>query len=355
MKILVISLAGIGDTIFATPLIHELRASHPDATIDVLVMWPGSRQVLEGNPHVNSVHQHDLIKTSPLDALKFLRPLRATRYDISLSTHPQSRIQYRLVARYVAARTRLSHTYECSGWRDRFLVNRTTPQDYSIHCVENNLALLGLMGTQRKLSTHHYELFLTGDEEQWAADFVARHGLAGQRLLGLHVGSGGTKNLQLRRWPVGHYVELVKRLNQERKDVSVLLFGGPEEKEAHKVILRETNSPLVMQPDSRNIRQAAALLKKCRAFISVDTALMHLAAVARVPKQIVIETPTFNKTVEPYGQPFELVPNQAVAGRNLEYYRYDGGDIKGTDEELRRCMASVTVDAVYAAVCRALD
>ena len=355
MKILVISLAGIGDTLFATPLIHELRANHPDATIDALVLWPGSRQVLEGNPYVNTVHQHNLIAATTGERLQFLRPIRANGYDVSLSTHPQSRIHYRLVARYVAAKTRLSHTYECSGWLDRFLVNRTLPQDYSIHCVENNLALLGLMGARRILPGHQYELFLTAAEEQWAADFITRRGLARQRLLGLHVGSGGTKNLPLRRWPVAHYVELIQRLNQERKDVSVLLFGGPEEKEAHEVILRETNSPLTLQPDSKNIRQAAALLKKCRAFISVDTALMHLAAVAKVPKQIVIETPTFNKTVEPYAQPFELVPNPAVAGRNLEYYRYDGGDIKGTDEELRRCMKSVTVDAVHTTVCRALD
>ena len=46
MKILVISLAGIGDTLFATPLIHELRANFPDATIDALVMWPGAKDLL---------------------------------------------------------------------------------------------------------------------------------------------------------------------------------------------------------------------------------------------------------------------------------------------------------------------
>ena len=61
VKILVISLAGIGDTLFATPLIHELRANFPDATIDVLVMWAGSKDLLEHNPHVNRVFQKNLI------------------------------------------------------------------------------------------------------------------------------------------------------------------------------------------------------------------------------------------------------------------------------------------------------
>ena len=57
MKILVISLAGIGDTLLATPLIHELRANFPDATIDALVLWAGSKDLLEDNPHLGRVHQ----------------------------------------------------------------------------------------------------------------------------------------------------------------------------------------------------------------------------------------------------------------------------------------------------------
>ena len=50
MKILVISLAGIGDTLFATPLLHELRANFPDATIDVLVKEAGARE-FSGRDH----------------------------------------------------------------------------------------------------------------------------------------------------------------------------------------------------------------------------------------------------------------------------------------------------------------
>ena len=48
-------MAGIGDTLIATPLIHELRANFPDAVIDALAMWPGSKDLLENNPHINRV------------------------------------------------------------------------------------------------------------------------------------------------------------------------------------------------------------------------------------------------------------------------------------------------------------
>ncbi|HWQ93262.1 MAG TPA: hypothetical protein VN673_16425, partial [Clostridia bacterium] len=58
---------------------------------------------------------------------------------------------------------------------------------------------------------------------------------------------------------------------------------------------------------------------------------------------------------EPYGNPFTLVRNPAVGGRNLEFYRYDGRAIQGTTEELIRCMESVTVEAVCEAVGHALS
>ena len=347
MKILVISLAGIGDTLLATPLIHELRANFPDATIDALALWNGSRGLLENNPHLNRVHQKNLMQCGKLEALRFLWSLRREHYDFSINTHPQSRIHYRVTARIVGAATRISHEYECFGALDRWLVNRTLPQDYTRHSIENNFAVLPLLGAQIKLPAHQIEVFLTADEEQWADDFLARHKLAGQKLLGVHAGSGGTKNLPLKRWPLKNYAGLVRRLTGERSDIRMLLFGGPEEVKDHEVILAQGNLEHVLQANTKNLRQTAALMKRCSAFLSVDTALMHLAAAMKVPKQIVIEAPTLNVTNFPYGNPFTLVKNPVVNGRGLDYYRYDGGDIKGTREELLACMASVTVESVF--------
>jgi ADP-heptose:LPS heptosyltransferase len=174
-------------------------------------------------------------------------------------------------------------------------------------------------------------------------------------LMGLHIGSGGTKNLALRRWPLSSYRDLIQRLSQSDPDLAVLLFGGPEEEKDHARLLAGVDRRRVFAPPTRNLREAAALLGRCRLFLSVDTALMHLAAAMNVPAQVVIETPTWNRTVEPYGRPFVLVPNPGVAGRNLEFYRYDGRGIRGSAEEISRCMQSVTVDSVHSAVTGALQ
>lgn len=355
MKILVISLAGIGDTLLATPLIHELRANFPDDTLDALVLWRGAKDLLAHNPHLDRVHQQDLMRGPKTASLRFLWSLRKEKYDVSINTHPQSRMHYRIAARIIGAPIRISHRYECFGVWDRWLVNRTLPQSYEEHSVENNLRLLPLLGAGPRLGTHAMEVYPTAADEDWAAAFLTDRGLSAPMKLGIHTGSGGTKNLALKRWPLAHYVELVQRLNRERPDVSVLLFGGPEEESDHATILARADPRRVVRAETKNLDQAAALLRRCDAFLSVDTALMHLAAAVKVRRQIVIEAPTLNRTNLPYGHAFTLVKNPAVAGRNLDYYRYDGRGIRGTREALLRCMASVTPEAVWQAVEAALN
>jgi heptosyltransferase-3 len=350
VKILVISLAGNGDTLFATPLIHELRLNFPGATIDALVRWPAARDLLAGNPHLNRVHQKDLMKCGPVAAVHYLGCLRGNSYDLSINTHPQSRIHYRVVARMIGAKTRFSHDYDSSGFLDRWLVNRSLPQDYTRHAVENNLAVLPLIGAKKLLPRHETELFLTPAEEAWTKEFLAQHQLANRKLLGIHVGSGGTKNLALRRWPLVNYIELVRRLRRDTPETGILFFGGPDEQADHEQILATLGPQNLYFPKTPGLVQAAHLLKQCGIFLSVDTVMMHLAAAVKVRRQVVIETPTWNPPIQPYANPVTLVKNPVVDGRGLDYYRYDGGNIKGTREELIACMASVTVDAVLAAV-----
>jgi heptosyltransferase-2 len=355
MKLLVISYAGIGDTLFATPLIHELRVNFPNATIDAFVRWPGSRDLLENNPHLNSVRQKDLIKCGPVASLGFLGQLRRNKYNVTINTHPQSRALYRMVARFISAPVRISHLYDQSTIFDRMLVNRTIRQNYERHCIENNLALLEFLGVKPKAARHQYELYLSDAELIWAKEFLGAEQLSDRKLLGIHVGSGGTKNLALRRWPLSRFEELIRRLNRSHPDLVILLFGGPEEEKDHeKLMMGQTGRSRILHPKTKNLRQAAALVKFCDLFLSVDTALMHIAATMKVQKQIVIETPTWNKPIEPYCNPFILVPNPAVAGRNLHYYRYDGRGIRGSPQELIRCMESVSVDSVWQTIADAL-
>jgi heptosyltransferase-2 len=346
MKILVISLAGIGDTLLATPLLRVLREQCPNATIDVLARWPGSRDLLVGNPHINAVHQQNLVDAGAFANLKFLTSVRRERHDVSINTHPQGKREYRFIARLIGAPLRLSHRYENWSWADRLLVNRSIDQDYDIHCIENSLRLLPLMGLQEPKTPADCELYFNSGEQDWAEQFVQSRGFASRTLLGVHVGSGKTKNLMLKRWPLDNYIRVIRSVLAEYAGATLLLFGGPEEKEDNEQILNEIRDPRLVKVESRTMKEAAALLGRCKVFLSVDNVFMHLAAAVKVREQIVIESPTFNKTIEPYHRPFRLVRNPMVAGRNLDYYRYDGRDIQGGTEHLLACMRSVTPEAV---------
>jgi ADP-heptose:LPS heptosyltransferase len=355
VKILVISLAGIGDTLIATPLIHELRENFSDATIDVLVRWTPAKDLLAGNPHVRRVLACDFFEAGAPAFLKSMLGLRHEHYDVSINVHPQSKVIYRVVARIIGATRRLSHIYDNSTFLDDLLMTHKLAQDYTIHSADNNLKLLSLLGKAPKLAQHGFELFLTPEEITAAKNIADRNKLASRRVVGIHVGSGKTKNLRMKRWPVENYITLIQRLTSARPDVTVLLFGGPEEQAENARIAAEAAHPNLVIPKTRSIREAGALMKHCEVFLSVDNAMMNFAAAMKVPKQVLIESMAFGPTLEPYGRPYRLVKNPAVHGRNLDYYRYDGKGIRGTEQELRRIMEAVTVDDVSAALTEALS
>ena len=334
----------------STPLIHDLRLNFPEAEIEALVLWPGAAALLEGNPHLTALHQHQFLKSSRLSSLRFVLGLRRRHYDVSLNAHPQGRRGYRLIARLIGARRRLSHSYENEGWMDPHLVTDSIPQDYSVHAAENNARFLPLIGARRLLPRPAYEIYLSSAETTWAADYAARNGLSGVRWLGIHAGSGGTKNLALRRWPLERYAELVTRLQAKFPELPVVFFGGPEDRVAQSELFGRLRAGRTLFPEFPTLRHAAALVGHAHAFLSVDTVFMHLAAAMQVPRQFVIETPTLNPCILPLREDWVRIANPAVGGRSLEYYRYDGRPIAGGAAEIRRLMESVTVDAVEAAL-----
>jgi ADP-heptose:LPS heptosyltransferase len=344
-RVLVIALAGIGDALIATSFLRELRRQLPGAEIDILVRWRGAADLLKGNPGVTNVRCHDFGSGGMQASLRMLRSLAARRYDVSFTLHPQGRREYRIITRLIGARRRITHAYENASWIDRLLVTDCLPQDYTVHSSENNARLLPLAGLEHGASDQGYVLNLTPEETGWARDWVAARGLVGRPWIGVAAGSGGTKNLALRRWSPRRYEELVRRLAEIRPETPLVFFGGPEERELHGRF-RTNLGGLFIEAATPSLRHAAALVAEGPVFLSSDGVFMHLAAAGRVRHQFLIESPAFNPPMAPRRPDYILIENPAVHGRNLEYYRYDGRNLKGTPEELVRIMETVTVDDV---------
>ena len=90
-KILVVQLDHMGDAILSTPIFPRLRASYPDAIIEVLAS-PSNREVFEADPEVDRVHLADRNWFERQPGRRALgsavwtlgRSLRAHEYDLGI-------------------------------------------------------------------------------------------------------------------------------------------------------------------------------------------------------------------------------------------------------------------------------
>lgn len=349
MKILIISLAGIGDSLIASPLIQELGENFPKAEIDVFVSREQTKNLLKNNPNIDDIFQFDMVKEGYVKSLLYCLKLRG-KYDISINTHPQSKIQYRIIARLINAKKRISHLYDNSNFLDKFLVNKTLMQDYNISSIDNNINLLKLLNVEPRLKKHNYKIFLSKDDKKKADDFIKEYKLRGKsnKLIGIHVGSGTTKNMILKRWPLDNYIKLIKKLLQNKK-INILLFSGPDEETENRRIIREVGDKRVRLVKTDSIREAAAIIKKCFVFLSVDNVLMHIASAMDV-RQIVIAGPSYDKCVEPKSKPIVIASD--IKCRPC--YRYNGKGINCTKKEKMKCLKDITAEKVYEVIKRKL-
>src|SRR5437867_615113 len=85
MRILLLTLLPIGDTLFATPAVHALRKRYPDAHITALV-YPTNKGILINNPDVDDFAVWPTRQTWPglLAFLALFLKLRRGRYDLAV-------------------------------------------------------------------------------------------------------------------------------------------------------------------------------------------------------------------------------------------------------------------------------
>lgn len=363
-RILIISLSGVGDTFFATSFIKELKKLYPDSKIDDLVLWKASAQLLEKNQDINEVLYDNLESKNRIKMLFFFFSLRKRKYDISFNVYPQSRVEYRIVSWIIGAKKRFSHWYRNCCIFDKFFITDFINENKEIHCSLNNLNFINYLNGKKINDTLiHKDLNLNIDlykeHLDWGSQFLASNNLFGKEIVGIHVGSGRTKNLELRRWPTEKYISLIIKLLENHQNLSVIIFGGKEEKINDEYIYREVlkfndeykNRIFLCEPE--NILFTASVIKNCDVFLSVDTSLMHIAGALKVKKQIIIETPTFDQTVYPMNN-FIIIKNPELekfrffrtVKKTGDIYSYDGKPIKASNSELKKIMNSVTVESV---------
>lgn len=113
--------------------------------------------------------------------------------------------------------------------------------------------------------------------------------------LALHPGSGSEK----KNWPEQNWAELIRRLIETTAH-PLLIVGGEAEGERLDRLTRALPAGRVMIARSLPLRELAARLQSCVAFVGHDSGITHLAAALEVPT-VVLWGPTVRRVWQPLG------------------------------------------------------
>ncbi|ENM2495895.1 ADP-heptose--LPS heptosyltransferase RfaF [Serratia marcescens] len=282
MKILVIGPSWVGDMMMSQSLYRTLKAEYPSAEIDVMApAW--CRPLLARMPEVNQALAmplgHGALGLG--ERRRLGRALRANRYDRAYVL-PNS-FKSALVPFFADIPQR-------TGWRGEMrygLLNDVRVLDKAAFplMVQRYVALAYDKGRiQRADDLPQPQLWpqlQVSDEE--IADTTAAFNLTDSRpIVGF---CPGAEFGPAKRWPHYHYATLAQRLIENGYQIA--LFGSAKDHEAGEQIRA------ALQEDARDfclnlagktqLEQAVILIAACRAVVSNDSGLMHVAAALNKP------------------------------------------------------------------------
>ena len=261
-------MARIGDTLLVTPAISSLKKAFPDALIDVIAHHK-RMCVLENNPDI-----HSLSGSTCLEHFRRLLFNRTT-YDIVFIYARESRL-----IKYGRSRGKLVVGFEQQDAKLNKLFDICVKKsDLLVHAVDDRLSLIkaiGLESPDRKLT-----YVISENEREWAESFIHNHSLQNNKLkIGFQVAGFPTK--AYRDWPAGHFITLGQYILKELGG-NILLFGDMKDhKKALKIQSALGDNALIVAGKT-TLRQTAALISCCNAFVTTDTGPMHISFALKVP------------------------------------------------------------------------
>ncbi len=254
------STTGLGDTIWATPAIEELRAAFPDLYIAVLTS-PIGGEVLLHNPCINRIY---LLKKSWIGQIVSLtRQLGREHFDTILVFHASQRIALFLVS--LLGAKRVLGTQGLNKGMDWIL---TDPLPATLqHEAERRLKMVEQLGIVCTGKVPRLELSPNPNSQ-----FLISRRMDGGPWVALHPGAKEV----FRRWPLTQWIELARRLHQ-KSSCQFLITGSGAERDLMESLHREIPAARLL-PDGASFLHMAGLLSQMDLLISNDTGPLHAAA-----------------------------------------------------------------------------
>lgn len=252
----------IGDAVMSLGFLAALRKIRPDCQIAVLAN-EGVAEIFRGHPAVDGLVEFKKGESIFSVASRTRRHEFTTVYVLPLSFSSSA------IAFLAGIPKRIGYDSEWRGWMLTERLRYRKKDFRSRHLLEDYCLLLG-----DRVAPEEPRVSYSEEESSWAEGWLNKLG-AMEPLIGF--GPGATYG-PAKRWPEERWVELGRRLAE--KGGRVLVFGSTAEIDLCHRIVAGIGEAAVSCAGETGIRQSAALLSKCRVFVSNDTGVMHLAAAA---------------------------------------------------------------------------
>lgn len=293
MRVLILPLYGIGDTLMTTPAIEILK-KNLNVKITNLCMFKTNFEILKANPFIDEIIFFPFMEKSKFEVFQFILSLRG-KFDYSINFYPSNRWQYSALSWMFGAKWRVGHRYIKRDLRElNFLKNLTVRENEELHNVQENVRLLEFFGIKTD-EIPAMKVYLSEEEIAQGMSFVNQNSKKSVRI-GIHAGTSKFKGHVKKRWPKEKFLALINSLSE----FDFFLFGTHEEELENRFIFENAKYNNVILVSNKTIREVAAIIKQMNIFVSNDSGLMHLASALSIPV-VAIFGPTNPKWVSPWG------------------------------------------------------
>ncbi len=282
-KILIINPYGIGDVLFTTPVIGNLRMAYPHAVIAYLANRR-TADFLKSNPDIAQVFVYERdewvesYRQSPVKFIRrmldFFNSIKQQRFEVVFDFSLNSTFGFLSAA--CGIKKRVGFDYRKRG---RFLTDRVPLLGFEEkHVVEYYLDLLRLV--EIPVKTIQMKLDVPDLDLQWAKEWLDQHKIGKHRpLIAVLPGGGASwgKAARYKRWSAPQYAHLIDKII-ENFDAAVILMGDTKEKELCREVVSVAHFPLHFAVGETSLLGMAALLTQCQGAIVNDGGPLHVAA-----------------------------------------------------------------------------
>lgn len=327
-RILIFNVNWLGDVLFSTATIRNIRYNFPDAII-ACVIPPRCYQVLKGNPHLDEIIIFDEKgKHSGFwGKIAFIRSLKAGKFSLVFLLHRS--FTRALICFLAGIPVRIGYATGKQGFS---LTKRIAPADRNkVHRIDYYLNIMQKAGF--KAEDRYTEFFINEEDNKLIDDFLSKNGIKkGDFLIGINPGG----NWLPKRWPKESWVALIDRLIREF-GARVIVTGGPEDLDLVSDIESRLSSKPIIACGLLSLKTLGALFKRLDVFITADSGPMHIASAVGCKKIIGLFGPTDPLITGPYPVANAVILKKEI-GCRIPCYEVNCPD--------NRCMKAITVDDV---------